>query len=474
MDIKDICINENKSIKEAMNIIDHGGLKIAFVTNDDEQLSGVVTAGDLRNAILQGSNLENNIKKIMNSNPVIVNHDWDENEIKTFLRSDSSRKLITENKVMRLPVINEEKKVVDMIIALEDDDHKYLRPTIHLEDTVEIIRPVSKVLVVGGAGYLGSILCRKLLKRGYQVRVLDSLMYGDHGISDLYDNQKFEFIKGDVRNIQTTMLAVRDVDAAIHLAAIVGDPASSLDPLKTIEINYLATKMLAEVCKYSQINRFLFASTCSVYGASTTPDTKIDEESKLNPVSLYAEMKLKSELGILELEDENFSPTILRMATLFGLSPRMRFDLVVNTLTINALINKEFSIFGGQQWRPNLHVEDAADAYIKCLEQPISKIKGQIFNVGSNEQNYKILEIGEIIKNSIPDIKMKVDQKMIDERNFNVSFDKIRKQLNYCTNYDIEYGINEIKEAVKDGDFVDFTDNRYNNYKFLQQSIYSE
>ena len=299
-------------------------------------------------------------------------------------------------------------------------------------------------------------------------------MYGDHGISDLYDNQKFEFIKGDVRNIQTTMLAVRDVDAAIHLAAIVGDPASSLDPLKTIEINYLATKMLAEVCKYSQINRFLFASTCSVYGASTTPDTKIDEESKLNPVSLYAEMKLKSELGILELEDENFSPTILRMATLFGLSPRMRFDLVVNTLTINALINKEFSIFGGQQWRPNLHVEDAADAYIKCLEQPISKIKGQIFNVGSNEQNYKILEIGEIIKNSIPDIKMKVDQKMIDERNYNVSFDKIRKQLNYCTNYDIEYGINEIKEAVKDGDFVDFTDNRYNNYKFLQQSIYSE
>jgi len=470
MDLKDICVEEKHSLKEAMKIIDHGGLRIAFVTDDEKRLAGVTTSGDIRKAILKGANLETRIKEIMNPSPIVINTDWSEKEIKTFLKKDDVRSRISDYGTIRIPVVDEKNKIVDILIATEDTAESYVKPSGKIKNKIEIDKPVKEVLIVGGAGYLGSVLCRKLLDRGYIVKVLDNLTYGDHGIKELYDHPRFKFFKGDIRDIEKVVEAAKESDAVIHLAGIVGDPASALDPLKTIEVNYLATKMLAEICKYSQINRFIFASTCSVYGASPTPDTKIDEKSPLNPVSLYAEMKLKSEQGILECVDENFSPTILRMATLYGLSKRMRFDLVVNILSIKALIDKKYYIFGGEQWRPNLHVDDAAEAYIKCLEAPIGTVRDKIFNVGSNEENYKIIEIGEKVKNLIPEAEMIIDENMVDERNYNVSFDKIAKELKYTTKLKIQDGIAEIIEQVEKGEFEDYTDHKYSNYKFLQKN----
>ncbi|MEX2704317.1 MAG: NAD-dependent epimerase/dehydratase family protein, partial [Candidatus Freyrarchaeum guaymaensis] len=181
------------------------------------------------------------------------------------------------------------------------------------------------------------------------------MIYGDSGIRNLYDHPDFEFIKGDICNINDVMDAIRDIDAVVHLAAIVGDPSCTRIPERAIGINYLATKALAETSKYFQVNRFIFASTCSVYGTSPVPDALLSEESTTNPLSLYAEMKLKAEQALREIADGNFSPTILRFGTLYGVSPRMRFDLVINLLTAKAIFDKKITIEGGLQWRPFVH-----------------------------------------------------------------------------------------------------------------------
>jgi len=266
--------------------------------------------------------------------------------------------------------------------------------------------------------------------------------------------------------MKTVMKAIKGVDAVIHLAAIVGDPACDLDPEETIKSNYLATKLFAEVCKYSQINRFIFASTCSVYGAAK-PGKMLTETSKLNPVSLYAQMKLKSEQGLLELEDDNFSPTILRMGTLYGASPRMRFDLVVNILTIKALKEHQFKIFGGNQWRALCSVDDASDAYIKCLESPIKVVKGQVFNIATS--NMQIKQIGNIVRKQIPEAKMIIEKDKEDARNYCVSNKKAQDILDFEGIDEVEDAVIDIKLKVKNTNaYEDYPNKKYSNVDFLK------
>lgn len=466
--VNKIIVKNSCSIKQTMRTIDRAGLGIAFIVDENNKFAGLVTDGDIRRAILGGINIEKVlIEQVMNKNPICVKRDWTDKKLQNFLQSSLS--MVPEYAAMKIPVLDENEQVIDILCLSKDEIKDTEEPIAIIEYEPREAGHVSKVLVIGGAGYLGSILCRKLLEKGYMVRVLDNLMYGDFGIKDLYNHPKFEFIEGDMRNLQIVMKCLKRMDAVVHLAAIVGDPASALNPQETIEINYLSTKMVAEVCKYYQINRFIFASTCSVYGASPTPETRIDEDSHLNPVSLYAEMKLKSERGILELIDENFSPTILRMSTLYGLAPRMRFDLVVNLLTAKAVVEKKITIFGGEQWRPNLHVSDAAEAYIKCLEAPIHKVRGELFNVGSNNQNHQIKEIGEMIHNMIPEAEIIMDKENIDRRDYNVSFDKINKILNYKTEYTVKDGVTEIRAALINKIIEDCTNERYSNHRFLQK-----
>jgi len=224
--------------------------------------------------------------------------------------------------------------------------------------------------------------------------------------------------------------------------------------------------VLAEACKYHQINRFIFASTCSVYGASKSPDDRLDEKSPLNPVSLYAEMKLKSENGLFELMDDNFSPTILRLSTVYGWSPRMRFDLVVNILTAKAIFDKKITIFGGEQWRPNVSVKDVANAFITCIESPIDKVGGEIFNVGSDKENYKIKELGEIIHTVIPHADVETIENE-DDRNYRIDFTKISKVLGYKTQHTIAESVAEIKSEIDRGLVDDYESKKYSNYKSL-------
>ncbi len=325
-----------------------------------------------------------------------------------------------------------------------------------------VIRNPQKILIIGGAGYLGSVLLNKLLARGYEVHVLDNLLHGDESIRALYDFPRFKFIRGEIRNIDTIFRAVKEADAVVHLAAIVGDQACNLDPSVSVQVNAQASRVVAEACTFYRVQRLVFASTCSVYGFGSEI---LKEESPLNPVSIYAKTKIETERGILSLVGEGLFPCILRASTLFGLSPRMRFDLVVNAITARAVSEGEFTVYGGEQWRPFLHVEDAAEAYILCLEAPLDMVGGQIFNLGSNSLNYRIREIAEMVCRLVPRAVMKVNDGSPDRRDYRVCFDKIEKVLGFKTQKNIQDGILEVKSALEDSSVTDYQDKKYSNYQ---------
>ncbi len=325
---------------------------------------------------------------------------------------------------------------------------------------------IRSVVVIGGAGYIGSVLTRQLLDQGYRVTVLDELVYGDEGIRELYGQQGFQVIHGDLRNIETVTRALQYADAVVHLGALVGDPACALDEKLTLQINLAATRMIAEAARGFGIQRFVFASTCSVYGAS---DELLDERSAPNPVSLYARTKIQSERLLLALNNDGFAPTILRFATVYGISPRPRFDLVVNLLAARAVCEKSIMILGGEQWRPFVHVADIAEAILECLQAPLASVKGQIFNVGSDEQNYQILGLGDLIKQLMPDVQVMRKGEDTDCRNYRVSFAKIRTHLGFTARHTVIDGIREIKTAILDGRIPDYRDSRYSNYRTLSE-----
>lgn len=468
---KQFVITESSSIKDAMKAIDRSGLGLAFIVDSNNKFCGLVTDGDIRRAILQGTNIDKPVEKIVNRSPLIIRLPYEEVDILNLINSDGFKSNMPFHGSLKIPVICKDGAVKD-IIFVYTDEKKAIRISKYKSRAIEA-QPanggIKKVLLIGGAGYLGSVLSRKLLLKGYKVRVLDNLSYGDDGIRELNRNPDFELIKGDIREIPAIIGAIKGVDAVGHLAAIVGDSASALNPEQTIEINYLATKAIAEACKFAQINRFFFASTCSVYGANKNPDERLDEDSPLNPVSLYAETKLRSEQGILSIADANFSPTIFRFATLFGVSPRMRFDLVINLLTAKAVKENKITIFGGEQWRPHLDVSDAAEAFIRWLESPIEKVGGEIFNVGSNELNFKINAIGDMVREVVPGIEVETQKESSDSRDYNVSFEKISKRLNFEPQKSIKQAICEIKELLESKIIRNFNHKKYNNYRFLSE-----
>jgi len=327
-------------------------------------------------------------------------------------------------------------------------------------------KPEMSVLVVGGAGYIGSLLTRSLLAKGYHVRVLDKLVYGDAAIRDLIGVNGFELLIGDCRNIQSVSRAMTGVDAVVHLAAIVGDPACDLDHKTALEINYAATRMLIEVAKGHGISRFLFASSCSVYGAT---EAFVDETSATVPVSLYGQTKIDSEKTLLAARNENFAPTVLRFATVFGHSYRPRFDLVVNLLTAKARQDKVITIYNGQQWRPFIHVRDVVRALVSALEAPLGTVGGQIYNVGDSRLNWTLTDIAAKVRANFPETEV-VNVDNADRRNYRVCFDKIHEQLGFECQMTIEDGILEMKKAFDDGFVQDYTELNYHNQRYLSAS----
>jgi len=315
------------------------------------------------------------------------------------------------------------------------------------------------VLIGGGAGYLGSVQVPRLLDRGYRVRVLDALLFGKDSLKGLESHPNFEILCGDVRDIQAVVQAMKGCHAVIDLAAIVGDPACDENKPLAMEVNRAATRMLIDVCRGHGIQRFLFASTCSVYGAS---DFLMDEHSALAPISLYAQTKLDSETLLLEAKNGVFHPTILRMATLFGASPRPRFDLVVNLLTARAVRAGKITIFNGCQWRPFMHVRDAARAFLTCLEANMDVVSGEIFNAGAYGLNYQLSALAEIISGLVPNVEVERVENQ-DRRNYRVSFDKVHTRLDFTCQFSLEDGIAELVSLLRTEVIEDFSAGIYNN-----------
>ncbi|MEW6278862.1 MAG: NAD-dependent epimerase/dehydratase [Candidatus Eremiobacterota bacterium] len=327
-------------------------------------------------------------------------------------------------------------------------------------------RRIQNVLVIGGAGYIGSALLPKLLERGYRVRLLDLLLYGPEPVAGVLQHPNLQAIQADFRQVDRVVEAMQGIDAVIHLGGIVGDPACALDEELTLEVNLMATRMIAEVAKGSGVSRFLFASTCSVYGAC---DELLSERSTLNPISLYARSKIASERVLLSMLEETFHPTCLRFGTIYGLSGRTRFDLVVNLLTAKAVFEGEITVHGGAQWRPFLHVDDAALAILLTVEAPADRVAGEIFNVGSNEQNRTIEEVAHLVQTRVPEARL-IHRGSTDARNYRVAFDKIRQTLGFVPRWTLEQGVAQVLEAIRRGDVVDYRESRYSNAAFLTQS----
>jgi nucleoside-diphosphate-sugar epimerase len=320
------------------------------------------------------------------------------------------------------------------------------------------------VLAIGGAGYIGSALLPKLLDRGYHVRLLDCFLYGEEPIQPFIQHPNLEIHRGDFRNVDTVVAAMRDMNSVIHLGGIVGDPACALDEELTIQINVIATRMIAQVAKGNGISRFVFASSCSVYGAS---DEILNERSSLNPVSLYARSKIASENVLLTFRGSRFEPVILRFGTIYGLSGRTRFDLVVNLLAAKALVDKVITVFGKDQWRPFLHVHDAGRAVLTALDARSESVAPLIFNVGCDEQNRTLGQVGELIRDMVPGSVLRCTEDNVDRRNYRVEFRRIRETLGFEPVWKIEAGVHQVLDAIASGKVTDYQDPKYSNVKFL-------
>ena len=321
-----------------------------------------------------------------------------------------------------------------------------------------------KVLVTGGAGYIGSVLVRILLNKGYQVRAMDSLKFGGESLYDISQHPDFEFIKGDVRKDTDIDKALDGVDYVAHLAAIVGDPACSKFPDEAMEVNWKASVSLFEKAEKKGISRFVFASTCSNYGKMTDANSFVTEESELRPVSLYAELKVKFEDYILnKRKDSRMSATALRFSTVYGFSPRIRFDLTVNEFTRNVCMTGEQEIWGPQFWRPYCHVDDLARAVMLVIESPEEKVRSNVFNVGDTSENYSKRMLMEEIQKQIPDAKAIYVDKTEDPRDYRVNFSKIKSQLGFSITKRVPEGIKEIIKMMRSGIITDPHSEKFRN-----------
>lgn len=321
-----------------------------------------------------------------------------------------------------------------------------------------------KVLVTGGAGYIGSVLVRQLLDKGYEVRAFDSLKFGGDALYDVMLNPNFEFMRGDIRQAEEVEKALEGIDAVAHLAAIVGDPACKKYSDEANETNWKGSVELFEAAERKGVKRFVFASTCSNYGKMPDPDSFVTETSELNPVSLYAELKVKFEKYLLEeRKDSNICSTALRFSTVYGFSPRIRFDLTVNEFTRNAAVHGEQEIWGPQFWRPYCHVDDLARAVILVIESREELVRANVFNVGSTEENYNKGMIIEEVCKVVPGVKVNFVDSSEDPRDYRVNFDKIKNELGYTITKTVPDGVREVYTLLKTGIVTDSFAQKFRN-----------
>ncbi len=330
------------------------------------------------------------------------------------------------------------------------------------------------ILVIGGAGYIGSALTRKLLAKGFRVSVLDKLIYNNGcALYDLLEDKNFEFINGDFGNEKSVEAALPGVTDVILLAALVGDPICKEYPELAIKTNVEYPQKLFTLLNGRNIKRFIFTSTCSNYGLRSD-DSPADEESELNPLSLYAKSKVEFEKFIFENSDKvDFSSTILRLSTAFGMSSRMRFDLTISEFTRDLALGKELIVYDENTWRPYCNVSDINNAIIKVINDPGENVAGQVFNIGSDENNYTKQMIVDLIRKYVRQPQIEYKTKGSDPRNYRVSFSKVRELLNFEPRFTAEDSIRNLITAIENNLFSDVESrkNFYGNYYITNKGL---
>lgn len=324
---------------------------------------------------------------------------------------------------------------------------------------------LQSVFVTGGAGYVGSALVPRLLAQGHAVKVLDLFLYGDDVLDSVRDHPNLTLLRGDIRDRDLLARVIPGSDAVIHLACISNDPSFDLDPSLGKSINYDAFVGLVEVAKAARVRRFVYASSSSVYGIKDVPD--VTEDLPLEPLTDYSKYKALCEVVLLREREPGFTTLIVRPATVCGYSPRLRLDLSVNILTNHAVTNRVIKVFGGDQMRPNIHIEDMVDFYVQSLRWPDEAIDGKIYNVGYH--NHRVREIADIVRGVVGQDVDVVTTPTDDNRSYHVSSERIYRDLGFRARHTIEDAVRDLVAAFADGRVPNsMTDDRYYNIKRMQ------
>jgi nucleoside-diphosphate-sugar epimerase len=327
-----------------------------------------------------------------------------------------------------------------------------------------------KILLVGGAGYVGSVLAQELLERGYAVRVLDRLYFGEMGLRDVRD--RVELVVGDMRALRPDVM--RDVEAVVNVGGLSNDPTAEYNPQANYEMNTVAARQLAELCVAHGVRRYIFASSCSIYDRGVGNDARdvlLDEDSPVDPRAAYASSKYEAERLLLKMAGDGLCPVILRKGTIYGFSPRMRFDLVVNTFVKDALSEGAITIhYGGEMWRPLVEVRDVARAYIACLRAKEELVRGQIFNVSFT--NFRISELALRVRETFRalgrDIDIRSDYGYRGVRSYRVSGAKVEQVLGYRPKVTVEEAVRHMVEQIEERGLDDFSNPRYYNIRWMR------
>ena len=326
------------------------------------------------------------------------------------------------------------------------------------------------ILVTGGGGYIGSVLVKKLVEHGEKVRVFDKFYFGDSGLNDVKD--KIELIAGDVREFNPDLL--NGVKGVMHLGSLSNDPTAEFDPRANHQINFEGTMRVAEACRKKGVKKFTFASSCAIYGFHV--DGVADESFPSNPQSEYSQSKLDAENGLRSLAGKDFCPVIFRQATVYGFSERMRWDLVVNTMTMDAFDKGRIHVYcAGDNWRPLVDVKDVADAHILAMRAPENRVSGEIFNLV--HKNYRILELGHWIREILKPLR-KIEVEVLfgtkESRSYRVSGEKVKKILGFESKHSVDDAVKEIWEILRSGRFTDFSNPIYYNIEWMKLLVEME
>jgi nucleoside-diphosphate-sugar epimerase len=319
---------------------------------------------------------------------------------------------------------------------------------------------MAKVLVTGGAGYVGCVLCRMLVERGHDVTAVDTMYFGDAGLDELRKDARV--VKGDIRDDVAPLL--RGQDAVLHLAAISNDPSSDLAPELTQQTNYDAVVRLVKAAKREGVARFVNVSTSSVYGVKDVPN--VTEDLPLEPLTIYSRTKAEAEAIVHAENSEDFCAFSIRPATVCGWSPRMRLDLTVNILTMHAVLNKRIRVFGGAQKRPNIHIWDICDYYERLLKTPAEKVGGKAFNAGY--ENHTVMEIAEMVRSEVGGDVSIATEPTNDPRSYHISSEKIKRVLGFEPRKTLRDAVRDVAAAFRDGRIANPEDVNYYNVKKMK------